>query len=89
MLKTKVGYSQNADNYLSGIETAKMAQLNNAKVALLFTSVVMDQESVINGVKSVADVPILGCTSSAAICTQDGYLNSEEGYAGMMSFGGT
>lgn len=42
MLKTKVGYSQNPDSYQSGAESAKMALLGDAKVALLFTSVVMD-----------------------------------------------
>lgn len=88
MLKTKVGYSQNPDSYQSGAESAKMALLGDAKVALLFTSVVMDQKDILDGVKSVADVPVLGCTSSAALCTQDGYLNSETGYAGMMSFSG-
>ena len=41
------------------------------------------------GAKSVlGNVPIIGCTSSAAICTQDGYLNKETGYSGMMLFGG-
>lgn len=88
MLNTKVGYSQNADAYANGIETAKMAKLSDAKVGLLFTSCVMDQGMILKGIKSVAGTHILGCTSSAAICTQDGYLNAETGYSGIMSFGG-
>ncbi|MBE6148501.1 MAG: hypothetical protein E7167_03295 [Firmicutes bacterium] len=88
MLKTKVGYSQNADAYASGVETAKMANLNDAKVGLLFTSCVMDQNAVVEGIRSVAGAHVLGCTSSAAICTHDGYLNAETGYSGIMSFGG-
>lgn len=88
MLKTKVGYSQNVDSYLSGAESAQMANLGEAKVALLFTSVVMDQNKIVEGVRSVSNAPVVGCTSSAAICTHDGYLNAETGYAGMMSFGG-
>lgn len=88
MLKTKVGYSQNADAFASGAETAKMAGLDCAKVGLLFTSCVFDQAEVLRGVRSVAGTHVLGCTSSAAICVKDGYLNAADGYAGIMSFGG-
>lgn len=88
MLKTKVGYSENIDSYASGVETAKMAELADAKVGLLFSSVVLDQAELVKGIKSVAGTHILGCTSSAAICVKDGYLNKETGYSGIMSFGG-
>ena len=90
MLKTKVGYSENADAYESGVETAKMANvIENPQVGLFFTSCVQDQQKLMEGAKSVlGNVPIIGCTSSAAICTQDGYLNKETGYSGMMLFGG-
>ena len=88
MLKTKVGYSENSDAFLSGAETAAMANLGEAGVGLLFTSCVLDQEAVLKGVRSVAGTHILGCTSSAAICVKDGYLNKETGYTGMMTFGG-
>ena len=90
MLKTKVGYSENVDAYTSGVETAKMANvMENPQVGLFFTSCVQDQAKLMEGAKSVlGDVPIIGCTSSAALCTQDGYLNKETGYSGMMLFGG-
>ena len=90
MLKTKVGYSENVDAYASGVETATMANvIDNPQVGLLFTSCVQDQNELMKGAKSVlGDVPIIGCTSSAALCTQDGYLNKETGYSGMMLFGG-
>lgn len=90
MLKTKVGYSENPDAYSSGVETAKMANvIENPQVGLLFTSCVQNQNKIMEGAKSVlGDVPVIGCTSSAAICTQDGYLNKETGYSGMMLFGG-
>ncbi len=89
-LKTKVGYSENPEAFAAGVETAKMAGvIDNPQVGLLFTSCVLEQEKVMEGVKSVlGDVPVVGCTSSAAICTQDGYLNKETGYVGMMLFGG-
>lgn len=90
ILKTKVGYSENIDAYKSGVETARMAaKIENPQVGLLFTSCVQDQKEIIKGVKSVLkDVDVVGCTSSAAICTQDGYLNKETGYSGMMLLGG-
>ena len=90
MLKTKVGYSENVDAFASGAETAKMANvIENPQVGLLFTSCVQDQNKIMEGAKSVlGDVPVIGCTSSAALCTQDGYLNKETGYSGMMLFGG-
>lgn len=90
MLKTKVGYSENTEAFESGVETAKMANvIENPQVGLFFTSVVQDQEKLMEGAKSVlGDTPIIGCTSSAAICTHDGYLNKETGYSGMMLFGG-
>lgn len=88
MLKTKVGYSTDADAYTSGMESAKAALLDSANVGLLFTSCVMDQEKIVEGIRSVANTHILGCTSSAAICVKDGYLNAETGYSGIMSFGG-
>ena len=88
MLNTKVGYSQNSDSFTSGSESAKMAKLDKAKVGLLFTSVVNDQEKIVEGIRSVSDAHVIGCTSSAAICTKDGYFNAETGYSGIMSFGG-
>lgn len=90
MLKTKVGYSENVDAYESGVETAKMANvIENPQVGLFFTSCVQDQKELMRGAKSVlGNVPVIGCTSSAAICTQDGYLNKETGYSGMMMLGG-
>ena len=88
MLNTKVGYSQNSDSFTSGSESAKMAKLDSAKVGLLFTSCVNDQAKIVEGIRSVSDAHVIGCTSSAAICTQDGYLNAETGYSGIMSFGG-
>lgn len=90
MLKTKVGYSENTEAFASGVETARMANvIENPQVGLFFTSCVQDQNELMKGAKSVlGDTPIIGCTSSAAICTHDGYLNKETGYSGMMLFGG-
>ena len=87
MLKTKVGYSVLKDAFASGEATAKMASEGmNPKLGLLFTSVLQDQEEIMKGIKSVADVPVVGCTSSGAIMVPDGVISSENGFSGMMMF---
>lgn len=88
MLKTKVGCSAAKNNYDSGVESATKANLSTAKVGVLFTSCEMNQNEVISGIRSISEVPLIGCTSSAAICSNEGYFNSEDGYTGIMSFGG-
>ena len=87
-MKMNVGYSTNVDAFQSGVETAKMA--GSAKLGLFFSSVVMDQNELVKGVKSIAEnTKIIGCTSSAAIVVPDaGYLGAETGYSGMMAFDG-
>lgn len=87
MLKTNVGYSILNDSYQNGVETATKAKngLNNPKVTLLFSSVLCEQEKLIEGVKSVVGpVPIVGCTSSSAIMVPDGIITAETGYSGAM-----
>ncbi|MBR1416738.1 MAG: FIST C-terminal domain-containing protein [Bacilli bacterium] len=88
MLRSKVGHSINADSFNAGVETAKSAMegLNNTKVGFLFTSVNNDIKEVINGVESVSQgsFPVIGCTSSGMIMTNDGIISSENGFAGMM-----
>ena len=59
MLNTKVGYSQNSDSFTSGSESAKMANLEKAKVGLLFTSVVNDQAKIVEGIRSISDAHVL------------------------------
>lgn len=86
MLKSKVGYSTEADSFRAGEETARGAkeELINAKLGFLYTSVNNDIKEVVKGVKSVTDVPIIGCTSSGAIMVPDGIITSDHGFAGMM-----
>ena len=87
MLKTKVGYSNIADAFEAGAETAKKATEGlKPKAGLLFNSVAYDQKKLMEGIKSVADYDIVGCTSSAGLITPDGYMIDENGVAGMMTF---
>ena len=87
-MKTKIGYSINKDAFASSIETATDANIKEAKLGIVFTSVNQEQDRIIKGIKSLADTPIIGCTSSAAISTNAGYMNDETGYTGMMTFFG-
>lgn len=86
MLKSKVGYSIDVDNFRAGVETATKAveDLSNAKLGFLYTSVKNDIKEVVKGIKSVTDAPVIGCTSSGAIMVPDGIISSYNGFAGMM-----
>ena len=87
MLRAKVGQSIDSNNYTTGVEVATSATqgMEYAKIGLLYTSVKNDIKELIRGVKSITDIPIIGCTSSGAIITQDGIVTSENGFAGMMA----
>jgi len=87
MLKSKVGHSINPDSFVMGLEAAKEAtkNLTNVKLNFLFTSVKSDLKKVVKGVESATTAPIIGCTSSGGIIVPDGYINSENGYAGILS----
>ena len=88
MLKSKVGYSKNADAYEAGVETAKTASEGlKPKFGLLFNSVGYDQKKLMEGIKSVLpDTDVVGCTSSAGILVPDGYMIDETGTAEMLTF---
>ena len=88
MLKTKVGYSNIADAFEAGAETAKKAiEGLKPKAGLLFNSIGYDQTKLLEGVLSIAtDFDIVGCTSSAGLITPEGYMIDENGVAGMMTF---
>ncbi len=88
MLKTKVGYSTNANGFLSGEETGKssIGGFKNQKLGLLFASSKSDVKEIVKGVKSTTDAPIIGCTSSGAIIVPDGIITGDNGFSGMMMF---
>ena len=87
MLKSKVGYSKNADAYEAGVETAKVASEGiNPKIGLLFNSVGYDQKKFMEGIKSVMpNTDVIGCTTSAGILVSDGYMIDDAGTAEMLT----
>lgn len=88
MLKSKVGYSINQENFAAGLETAKKALsgFSDAKIGFLYTSEKNNIKDVVRGIREVTNIPIIGCTSSGGIIVEDGIITSENGYAGMMTF---
>ena len=89
MLKTNVGSSVNPDAFLSGTEAAQQARkgLKDTKLALVYSSCDYNQKEVVKGVNAVLPgVPVVGCTSFTGIITNEGYISSPEGFAGVMAF---
>lgn len=90
MLKSNVGWSTEADSYLSGKAAAGKAvvDLVQTKVAFLYTSVDNSVENVLAGAKSeLGTAPIIGCTSSGGIIVPDGFISSENGFSGILALG--
>ena len=88
MLKTKVGYSTLKDSYAKGKEAAKNANVGmRPKLGMMYCSCNDDVEEVVSGAMSaMKGAPVIGCTSSGMIITNDGIIESEDGFAGLMSF---
>ncbi len=88
MLKSKVGYSINQENFAAGLEIAKKALsgFSDAKIGFLYTSEKNNIKDVVRGIREVTNIPIIGCTSSGGIIVEDGIITSENGFAGMMTF---
>lgn len=88
MFKARVGYSRLEDSFLSGQETITNAlkELENPKVALVFSSEEHNQEDIIKGIKSITNIPFIGCTSSEAIITNDGIISESGGQSAAMVF---
>ena len=88
MFKANIGHSTISDSYMSGQQTITSAlkEIENPKVALVFTSEEHDLEKISEGIKSVTDIPFIGCTSSEAIVTNDGFLSEATGQTAAMVF---
>lgn len=85
-MKSNVGYSILANSFKAGEQTALKAVqgLKTPKVAMLYSSVKHNQEDLIKGIKSVINIPVVGCTSSGAIIVPDGIIESQDGFSGAL-----
>ncbi len=88
MLKAKVGYSLKEDAHEAGLEIAQKTtkDFNHLKLNMLYTSCQSDIKKIVKGIREITETPIIGCTSNGGIIVPDGYITSENGFAGMMSF---
>jgi len=88
MLKTGVCWSEEADAYKAGKESAEkaLAELKEkAGFALAFCTVDYDEADFLKGIKdAVGDVPLMGATSFTGILTPGGFIHKEGGVGGVM-----
>ncbi|MCL2323691.1 MAG: FIST C-terminal domain-containing protein [Oscillospiraceae bacterium] len=86
MFNANVGSSILVNSYDAGMEAAKLAMdnLNEIKMAFMYTSCEHDQEEVLKGASEVLkDVPIIGNTSFTGIITQQGFIGGNT-FVGIM-----
>jgi len=87
MLKSYVGYSINNDSFEAGNQASSMISKElNPKITFLYTSEKNNIKEVISGCQKNLKGSIIGCTSNGGVMVPDGYISSEEGFVGMMSF---
>jgi len=88
MLKASAGWSDVADAYAAGKESAEnaLAELGQeAGLALAFCTVDYDEADFVKGItEGVGDVPLMGSTSFMGILTPGGFLSREGGVGGVM-----
>ena len=87
MLRAKVGYSINPNDFIAGMESIKESAKDflNIKCNFIFTSEKNNIQKIVKGIRSTTSAPIIGCTSSGGIMIPDGYITSENGFVGIMS----
>ncbi len=86
MLKAKVGSSVLADARAAGTEAATNAAIDDAQLALVYSSCDYDQAALLNGVRTaLPDAALLGCTSYTGVLTPEGFITGPDGYVAVMS----
>ena len=89
-MKANVSWSVDEDEKVAGRVCAKKAVIDlvQTKLCILYSSEKYNTEKLLNGAKTVlGTAPIIGATSSDGICVPDGYITSQNGFAGMMCIG--
>ena len=89
-MKANVSWSVDENEEVAGRVCAKKAVIDliQTKLCILYSSEKYNTEKLLNGAKTVlGTAPIIGATSSDGICVPDGYITSQNGFAGMMCIG--
>jgi len=87
MLKAKVASSTLKDAFEAGKAAGGKiaAELSGIKLVYMYSSVVYDQQALLNGVKAaLGDVPVIGNTSFTGVITPEGYIGGET-FVGLMA----
>lgn len=87
MLKAKVASSTLKDAFEAGKAAGGKiaAELSGIKIVYMYSSVVYDQQALLNGVKAaLGDVPVIGNTSFTGVITPEGYIGGET-FVGLMA----
>ena len=87
MLRAKVGYSTNSDDFIAGMESIKESAKDflNVKCNFIFTSEKNNIPKIVKGIRNSSSAPIIGCTSSGGVMIPQGYITSENGFVATMS----
>lgn len=88
MLTIKTGNSTNANAAAAGREVALQVKedLNNMKMAFVYSGVQYNQKEFIDAISAeLPGVPLIGNTSFTGVMTPDGFISSEDGFAGIMA----
>ncbi len=88
MLNIKTGNSINPDAAAAGKEAAAQAKegLGDIKMAFVYSGVQYDQKVFMDAVASeLPGVPLIGNTSFTGVITPEGFISSDDGFAGVMA----
>lgn len=88
MLTIKTGNSTNANAAAAGREVALQVKedLDNMKMAFVYSGVQYNQKEFIDAISAeLPGVPLIGNTSFTGVMTPDGFISSEDGFAGIMA----
>ena len=88
MLTIKTGNSTNANAAAAGREVALQVKedLDNMKMAFVYSGVQYNQKEFIDVISAeLPGVPLIGNTSFTGVMTPDGFISSEDGFAGIMA----
>ena len=85
MIKKKLSYSTFENIFNSGVETAKKVITGEEQIGFLYTSSESNTKEIVRGIRTITDIPLIGCTSSGAIIVPDGIIKSRNGFSGMLT----
>lgn len=87
-MRSSFGSSILADAKAAGKEAAQAAseKLENVKLAFVYSSVAYDLSALVSGVQeALPGAPVIGNTSFTGVITPDGYIQSEDGFVGILA----